>query len=155
MAMKPVVWSILCMVMAAGQSLLLPAQAADSYVQWQADGLAITQALGGLRGNPLKGREIAGDSEAGNCLACHQLPIPEENFHGTVGPDLTQVAARLSEAEIRLRVVDEKVINPMTIMPGYYRHPDKLNQVSKEFSGKTFLTAQQIEDVVAYLVTLK
>lgn len=155
MAMKSVVRSILCIMLAAGQSLLLPALAADSFIQWQADGLAIRQALGGLQGNPLKGREIARASDAGNCLACHQLPIPEEKFHGTVGPDLTQVAARLSEAEIRLRVVDEKVINPMTIMPGYYRHPNKLNQVSKEFAGKTFLTAQQIEDVVAYLVTLK
>ncbi|MFW2371967.1 MAG: sulfur oxidation c-type cytochrome SoxX [Gammaproteobacteria bacterium] len=153
--MKPVNRIILGVVMAVVQSFLLQAQAADSYIQWQADGLVITQALGGLQGDPVKGREIVMASDGGNCLACHHLPIPEEPFHGTVGPDLTKLATRLTEAEIRFRVVDEKLINPVTIMPGYYRHPNKLNQVSEEFAGKTFLTAQQIEDVVAYLVTLK
>lgn len=153
--MKSAIQLILSTVLAMGQGLLVPALAADSYIQWQADDLSITQALGGLQGNPVNGREIARSSEDGNCLACHQLPIAEEKFHGTVGPDLTKVATRLSEGEIRLRVIDEKLINPVTIMPGYYRHPDKFNQVSPEYAGKTFLTAQQIEDLVAYLVTLK
>ncbi|MCW8957239.1 MAG: sulfur oxidation c-type cytochrome SoxX [Gammaproteobacteria bacterium] len=138
-----------------GQILLLPVLAAEPYIQWQAEGLSVAEPLGGLQGDPVRGRAIASSTEDGNCLACHQLPIPEESFHGTVGPDLSQIAARLSEGEIRLRVVDEKRINPMTIMPGYYRHPDTFNQVSQDFAGKTFLTAQQIEDVVAYLVTLK
>lgn len=153
--MKSVIRTILYSVIAGGQTLLLPALAADTYIEWQAEGLSIIKPLGGLKGNPERGREIAKSSAAGNCLACHHLPIPEESFHGTVGPDLSQLAARLNEAEIRFRVVDEKMINPMTIMPGYYRHPDKFNQVSKDYAGKTFLTAQQLEDVVAYLVTLK
>lgn len=153
--MKSFIRSILVVVITGGQSLLLTAFAADTYIQWQAEGLSIPRPLGGLKGDPVKGREIAKSSEAGNCLACHHLPIPEEKFHGTVGPDLSQLATRLSEAEIRFRIVDEKLINPMTIMPGYYRHPDKFNQVSDDYAGKTFLTAQQVEDVVAYLVTLK
>ena len=152
--MKPEIRITLCVALLWGQSLL-PVQASDSYFQWQAEGLAVSKPLGGYKGDPVRGREIVIASDAGNCLACHQLPIPEEKFHGTVGPDLTRLATRLSEAEIRLRLIDEKLINPMTIMPGYYRHPDNFNQVSKEFAGKTFLTAQQIEDVVAYLVTLK
>lgn len=153
--MKLLIRTFLIAVMLTGLSLLQSVLAADNYIQWQQEGLSITKPLAGLKGNPVRGRKIASSTDDGNCLACHQLPIAEESFHGTVGPDLTQVGARLSEAEIRLRVVDEKLINPMTIMPGYYRHPDKLNQVSKEFAGKTFLTAQQIEDVVAYLVSLK
>lgn len=153
--MKPVIRAILRGVIVGGQSLLLPVFAAETYFQWQPEGLSIPKPLAGLSGNPVKGREIVKLSDSGNCLACHHLPIPEEKFHGTVGPDLSKLAARLSEAEIRLRVVDEKLVNPMTIMPGYYRHPDNFNQVSKDYAGKTFLTAQQVEDVVAYLVTLK
>ncbi len=83
------------------------------------------------------------------------MPIDEEPFHGTVGPPLLGVGARYTAAQIRLRIVDEQQINPMTIMPGFYRDPKLANRVAEEFWGKTFLTAQQVEDVVAYLVTLK
>ena len=153
--MKSGIRAVIFSVFIVGQSVMLQCLAADAYIHWQAEGLSIVKPLGGLKGNSERGREIVLSTDGGNCLACHQLPIPEEHFHGTVGPDLSKVATRLSEAELRLRVVDEKLINPLTIMPGYYRHPDKLNQVSKDFAGKTFLTAQQIEDIVAYLVTLK
>ena len=129
--------------------------AAEDYVQWQADGLAIKQPLNNLVGDANNGRRIVISEDKLSCLSCHKLPIPEEPFHGNIGPDLTHVASRLSEAEIRLRVVDEKVINPVTIMPGYYRAPRKLNQVAMEFENRTVLTAQEVEDVVAYLKTLK
>lgn len=128
---------------------------ADEYLSWKIDSLAIKNSLGGLKGNPQRGREIVIASDKGSCLTCHHLPIDEEPFHGTVGPDLTTIASRLTEGEIRLRIVDEKVINPITIMPGYYRDPNKFNQVADAYLGKTFLTAQEVEDVIAYLMTLK
>ena len=128
---------------------------ADEYMLWKSESLAIGNALGGLKGNPQRGRAIVIAPDKGSCLTCHHMPIDEEKFHGTVGPDLTAIASRLTEGEIRLRIVDEKVINPNTVMPGYYRDPAKFNQVADEYSGKTFLTAQEVEDVIAYLMTLK
>ena len=83
------------------------------------------------------------------------LPIPEEPLHGTVGPPLYGIGARMTEGQIRLRMVDEQKINPATIMPGFYSDPRKANRVANDFWGKTFLTAQQLEDVVAYLMTIK
>ncbi len=127
----------------------------EDYCHWQVRDFAIEQPLCGLRGDPHRGRQIAADSHAGNCLACHQMPIQEEAFHGTIGPSLDGIGARYTEAQLRLRIVDEQQVNPFTIMPGFYRDPRKANRVADGFWGKTFLTAQQVEDVVAYLVTLK
>ena len=128
---------------------------AESYVPWQMENHAIPEALGGLKGDPRRGRQISIDRSRGNCLACHHLPVPEEEFHGTVGPPLEGVGLRLSEAQIRLRIVDEKQVNPMTIMPGFYRNPGYFHRVLDEYEGKTILTAQEVEDVVAYLLTLR
>lgn len=133
----------------------VPAQGPEPYIQWQQEGLSIPRPLAGLRGDAMRGRALVIARNKGNCLACHQLPIPGEPFHGTIGPPLHGVAGRLSEAQLRLRVVDEKQINPVTIMPGYYRAPELFNQVAPEFEGKTLLSAQEVEDIVAYLVTLK
>lgn len=127
----------------------------QDYVAWKIDNDEIRQALNGLKGDAERGRHLVIDQDKGNCLSCHHLPIPEEIFHGDVGPDLHGVATRLTQGQIRLRIVDEKVINPVTIMPGYYRHPEKLRLVANEYAGKTMLSAQEIEDVVAYLMTLK
>jgi sulfur-oxidizing protein SoxX len=140
---------------------LVPSVEADdvasgqTYCDWQVKDFAIEQPLCNLSGDPERGRALAADSHAGNCLACHQMPIPEESFHGTLGPPLDRVGARYTAAQIRLRIVDEQQINPMTIMPGFYRDPKLANRMADEFWGKTFLTAQQVEDLVAYLVTLK
>lgn len=125
------------------------------YCRWQMEGFAIEAALCGLSGDAVRGRALVADSHSGNCLACHMMPIPEESFHGTIGPPLFGVGARYSTAQIRARVVDEQQINPFTIMPGFYRDPREANRVLDEFWNKTYLTAQQVEDVVAYLVTLK
>jgi len=85
---------------------------------------------------------------------CHSGPFPEERFQGDLAPDLKGAGARLSEGQIRARIVDPSRINADTIMPAYYRK-DGLSRVASAFQGKTVLTAEQIEDVVAYLVTLK
>lgn len=125
------------------------------YCQWEMTGFAILAPLCGLQGDAVRGRAIAADSHGGNCLACHVMQIPEEPFQGTVGPSLNGVGGRYTEGQLRARVVDERQINPSTIMPGFYRDPRDANRVAGEYWGKTFLSAQQVEDVVAYLVTLK
>ncbi len=128
---------------------------ADELVKYQiVGGERIDESLTGQPGDPANGRELAINRKQGNCLACHVLPIPEQPFHGDVGPDLSEVGGTLSEGEIRLQVVNPKVLNPDTIMPAFYRN-DGFERVLKKFQGKTVLSAQQVEDVVAYLMTLK
>ncbi|MDH3713041.1 MAG: sulfur oxidation c-type cytochrome SoxX [Gammaproteobacteria bacterium] len=127
----------------------------EPYYEWTVKNLAITTPIGGRRGNAARGRLLSTERKKGNCIACHALPIPEAEFPGEIGPPLMGVGKRLSEGEIRLRIVDAKQVNPATIMPGYYRNPKYLKNVKKKFRGKTLLTAQEIEDLVAYLVTLK
>jgi len=116
-------------------------------------GNAIPAPLADAPGDGARGRAIAVDRARGNCLACHALPIPEP-LQGNVGPDLGGVASRLSEGELRLRVVDPKIVNAETAMPAYYR-VDGLFRVRQDMAGRPILAAQEIEDVVAYLRTLK
>jgi sulfur-oxidizing protein SoxX len=94
------------------------------------------------------------DRHVGLCLLCHSGPFPEEQFQGDLAPSLSGVGARLSAGQIRLRIVDASRVNPGTIMPPYFRR-DNLQRVAPAYRGKTVLTAQQIEDVVSFLVTLK
>ena len=91
--------------------------------------------------------------QVGLCLLCHSGPFPEERFQGNLAPDLRS-AARLTEGQIRQRLVDPARANPQTIMPAYYR-TEGLTRVAPSLRGKPILTAEQIEDVVAYLLTLK
>lgn len=119
------------------------------------DQFAIKAPIGGRKGDATRGRKLVADRNKGNCLACHSMPIPEESFHGSIGPSLAGLASRMTEAQIRLRVVDEQQINPASIMPGYYRDPKLIHRVLWEYEGLTILTAQEVEDMVAYLVTLK
>jgi sulfur-oxidizing protein SoxX len=113
----------------------------------------IPASLTGVQGDPARGRAIVANRQVGLCLLCHTGPFPEERFQGNLAPDLRE-AARLSEAEIRLRLVDPARVNPKTIMPAYYR-AEGLTNVAPAYRGKPVLSAEQIEDVVAYLVTLK
>jgi len=115
---------------------------------------SITTSLTGAKGDPSRGRAIVANRQVGLCLLCHSGPFPEERFQGDLAPDLKGAGARLSEGQIRARIVDPSRINADTIMPAYYRK-DGLSRVASAFQGKTVLTAEQIEDVVAYLVTLK
>lgn len=115
---------------------------------------AIAKSLTGKPGDPKNGRKLAINRKLGNCLACHVMPIPEQTFHGLVGPDLNGVASRRSAGEIRLLIVNPKIVNPGTIMPAFYR-TEGFHRVMKKFQGKTMLSAEQVEDLVAYTMTLK
>ena len=152
--LRPLSVTLTALVMSLG---LLPGGGAqaEELVKYQiVDGERIDKSLTGQPGDPVNGRKLAINRKLGNCLACHVLPIPEQAFHGDVGPDLSEAGANLSEGEVRLRVVDSKVLNPDTIMPAFYRK-DGFERVMKQFQGKTMLSAQQVEDVVAYVMTLK
>lgn len=129
--------------------------AEETYCQWQVTDLEIEKPLCGYNGDAERGKSIASDGSKGNCLACHQLPIEGIEAYGTIGPPLAGIGSRQSEGFIRLRVVDTRNINPMSIMPGFYRDPKLINRPGKPYKGRTFLTAQQVEDVIAYLVSLK
>ena len=107
-----------------------------------------------VAGDAAKGRTIVATRQVGLCLLCHTGPIPEEKFQGTLAPDLLGAGARLTTAQLRLRMVDSRKINPSSIMPAYFRS-DGLSRVGTQWQGKTILSAQQVEDVVAYLATLK
>ena len=115
---------------------------------------AIPDSLTGKPGDAERGRAIVANRTVGLCLLCHSGPIPEERFQGNLAPSLAGAGARWSDGQLRLRLVDAARLNPDTIMPPYYRTTD-LQHVAKGFEGKTILTAEQVEDVVAYLATLK
>jgi len=117
-------------------------------------GTAIPESLTGEKGHPARGRAIVANRQVGLCLLCHSGPFPEERFQGNLAPDLQGAGARWSEGELRLRMVDARALNPDTIMPPYYV-TEGLSRVAPAFRGKTLLTAEQIEDVVAYLMTLR
>jgi sulfur-oxidizing protein SoxX len=126
----------------------------DAAAPYRIVGDAIPAPLTGAKGDATRGRAIIVNRQVGLCLLCHSGPFPEERFQGTIGPDLNGTAARLSEGQIRLRIVDASRVNPTTIMPAYFR-TEGLTRVAPAFRGKTVLTAEQIEDVVAFLVTLR
>ena len=116
---------------------------------------AVEVSLTGQPGDPESGAQVVMDRKLGNCLACHaNSDMADQPFHGEVGPMLDGVADRWSEAELRGMLVNSKNMFPGTIMPAFYVETG-YTRPNEEFVGKTILTAQQIEDVVAYLSTLK
>lgn len=107
-------------------------------------------------GDAQRGKAVAVNSDMGNCLICHQIPIPEvpEGAAGDIGPPLAGVGSRLSASELRQRIVNPKEIDPDTLMPAYFVSTG-LNRVQAKYAGRTILSTQQVEDLVAYLGTLK
>lgn len=140
-------------VLSALLSSALPAiaQPVESYV---VVGDAIPDRLAGLVGDPVRGRAVVLDRRAGNCLICHQVPVPEELFQGDLGPDLGDVGNRLSAGQLRLRLVDAARVNAETLMPPYHR-ASGLRHVPDRFRNRAVLGAQDIEDAVAWLSTLR
>jgi L-cysteine S-thiosulfotransferase len=115
---------------------------------------AIPESLTGAKGDPARGRAIVTNRQVGLCLLCHSGPFPEERFQGNLATDLAGAGKRWSEGQLRLRIVDSSRINPATIMPSYYRS-EGLVRVAPAWRGKPVLSAEQIEDVVAFLMTLR
>lgn len=132
-------------------------QASASREPYRIVGDAMPEPLDGLRGDANRGRRIAASRTQGLCLLCHTAPIPEERQQGNLAPDLAGVGARLSAAQLRLRLVAPERLNPQTLMPSYGRvgADAALTRVHRDFVGKPVLTAQQIEDVVSWLETLR
>ena len=139
-------WLAVCGV-AAGCAVQTPGQLASYGVA----GDAIVTPLTAESGNPERGREIFAGRDA-NCYLCHT--VPGGRFMGNLASPLAGVGARFSEGQLRLRIVDSARLNRDTIMPSYYR-VDGYNQVAAAWRGKPILTAQQIEDTVAFLLTLR
>jgi len=123
-------------------------------VPYKIVGDAIPASLTGSHGDAGRGRAIVANHNTGLCLLCHSGPFPEDKFQGTMAPDLAGAGARWSEGQLRLRIVDASKFNAATIMPPFYR-VDRLTRVAPVFRDKPVLTAVDVEDVVAYLMTLK
>jgi len=117
-----------------------------------ADG--IPEAIDGAKGDAERGRALIVAREAANCVLCHALSDPGVRFSGNLGPALDGIARKLTVAQLRLRMVDDLRVNPTTVMPSYYR-VEGLDRVASAYRGKPILEASQVEDIVAYLATLK
>ncbi|MEO1078284.1 MAG: sulfur oxidation c-type cytochrome SoxX [Pseudomonadota bacterium] len=128
---------------AALLALLLPAVATGAKT-----------ALTSVPGDPSRGRAVVLDRDRGHCLLCHRIAQLDEGFQGTIGPVLSDVGERLRASELRERIVDPTRLNPDTAMPAYYR-VEGLRQVAEGFRDRPVLTAQEVEDVVAFLTTLR
>jgi L-cysteine S-thiosulfotransferase len=116
-------------------------------------GDAIPESLTGAPGDAARGRALVLERTS-TCILCHSGPFPETRFQGDPAPSLAGAGARWSEGQLRLRLVDAASLNPATIMPSYYRL-DGLVRVGPAWRGKPILSAEQIEDMVAYLTSLR
>ena len=116
-------------------------------------GDAINQSLSGLMGDASRGREIVVSRQTGLCILCHSGPFPEEPFQGNLAPDLATSTAKLSSGQVRARLVDARRFHRNTIMPSYFQK-DNFERVAKKYESQTILSAQEIEDVVAFLASL-
>nr|WP_145545391.1 sulfur oxidation c-type cytochrome SoxX [Variovorax boronicumulans] len=134
--------------------LLVGTAAAQPLAPYTVEGDAIAAPLAGLAGDAVRGRAIVANRQLGLCLLCHSAPILEERFQGDLAPNLAGAGARWSPGQLRLRLVEPQRLVPGTIMPAYHR-TEGLHQVGAAWRGKPLLDAQQIEDVVAYLSSLK
>lgn len=128
--------------------------AAQPLVTYEVAGDAIPKSLTGGPGDAARGRAIVANRQKGLCLLCHSGPIAEERFQGNLAPPLDGAGARWNEGQLRLRLVDSKRLNPASIMPAYYQ-TEGLNRVGRAWQGKPVLSAAEIEDVIAYLMTLR
>ena len=137
-----------------GALLALPGVgAAQELRKYAVVGDAIPASLTGTAGDAARGRALVVERTS-TCILCHSGPFPEQRFQGDVAPSLAGTGRRWSEGEIRLRLVDAARLNAATIMPSYYRI-DGLSRVGRAWQNKPILSAEQIEDIVAYLVTLR
>jgi sulfur-oxidizing protein SoxX len=147
-------WEGVLLALATTVAAGAPASAESPLLDYQVNGDAIERPLIGQPGDAARGEVLIADRRRSLCLLCHAGPFPDPHAQGTLAPNLGGVGARLSEGQLRLRVVDMRRVVPSSIMPSYYRI-DGLERVAEPWQGKPVLTAEEIEDVVAFLVTLK
>lgn len=136
---------VLALLLCAGTAAAQPQQEAAP---------GITVPLTAVPGNAARGRAIVADRQVGLCLLCHSGPFAEVRQQGNLAPDLAGIGSRLTEAELRLRIVDSRRIQPHSLMPAYFR-TEGLYRVGAAWQGQPLLQAQQVEDVVVFLVGLK
>jgi sulfur-oxidizing protein SoxX len=134
-------------------ALAAPANADCAELAWAADG-TLPAPLAGAVGDPERGAAVAFDRDRGDCTICHRLPLPGRRFHGTVGPALDDVGRRLTDAQLRARIAAPRRQVPATVMPEYCTTGDRY-RVDPAHAGKPILTAGEIEDLVAWLSTLR
>ncbi len=134
-----------------GMSILSLAKQVQAQT-WSGD--SIVNPLTASPGDAAKGRMIVASRQTGLCLLCHSGPFPEERFQGNLAPDIGISVGYLSEAQLRARIVDPSRFNAGTIMPSYYR-TEGFNRVAPKLVGQSILSGQEIEDVVAFLLSLK
>lgn len=139
-------------LMACLLALASPA-VAQSLASYTVSGDGIEQPLTGTPGDVARGRALVAERSS-TCILCHSAPLPEVRFQGDLAPNLAGSGSRWSIPQLRLRLVDASRLNPATIMPSYYR-VDGLERVGRNWQGKPILSAEQIEDIVAYLATLR
>ncbi|MBC5783669.1 sulfur oxidation c-type cytochrome SoxX [Ramlibacter sp. USB13] len=130
------------------------AAGAQERVPFAVKGDGIPLPLAGLRGDAQRGRAIVASRQAGLCLLCHAAPIPEERFQGDLAPDLAGIGGRYNAAQLRLRVADPRRLNAASFMPAFHAEA-RAPRVGTPWAGKPILSAQQVEDVVAWLATLR
>ena len=135
-------------------TFLAPSAWAQAEAQPEPASAGIAASLTGIPGDPSRGRAIVVNRQLGLCLLCHSGPFPEERLQGDLAPSLAGAGTRWSEAQLRLRIVDSKRLNPASLMPAYHRS-EALVRVGKAWQGRPLLTAAQVEDVLAFLVTLR
>jgi len=130
------------------------AGAADGIRSYRVVADGIPEPLVAGSGDAARGRTLMVARESANCVLCHAVPDTAVRFSGDVGPTLAGIGARLSVAQLRLRISDNLRVNPATVMPSYYKS-DGFDRVALQYAGKPILTAQEVEDIVAYLASLK
>lgn len=141
-------------VAAVSAGLMSSPASAGELVKYKVVDGAIMQPLTSKPGDPIRGRETVIHRKQGNCIACHTAAnLKDQQFHGEIGPSLDGVSERWNEGQLRLILVNSKKVFEGSIMPAFYKNTG-YTRVNKKFKGKTILTPQQIEDVVAYLKTL-
>jgi L-cysteine S-thiosulfotransferase len=131
----------------------LASPAVAQSLSYTVSGDGIDQSLTGTPGDATPGRALIAERSS-TCILCHSAPLPEVRFQGDLAPNLAGAGRRWSIPQLRLRLVDASRLNPATIMPSYYR-VDGLQRVGRPWQGKPILSAEQIEDIVAYLATLR
>jgi sulfur-oxidizing protein SoxX len=144
---------MLAAMITAGSLASSVAAYAQPLVPYTISGEGIADPLTGVPGDAARGRALVAERSS-TCILCHSAPLPEVRFQGDLAPSLAGAGSRSSIPQLRLRLVDASRLNPATIMPSYYR-VDGLQRVGRNWQGKPILSAEQIEDIVAYLATLR